>query len=211
MLTGRKLQFLGDKNMVLLSRICTKTGDDGKTSLGDGERISKNASRLHACGTVDELNANVGIAVVKSSGQMNDGLALIQNNLFDVGSDLCRPGISDTDDRTGQPILRILPSQVEYLESEIEDMSAQLSPLRSFVLPGGNEFAAYLHICRVIARRAERLIVDLLEHEPEGVNTQILLYLNRLSDWFFLAARVANDSGRSDILWIPGKGREYDN
>lgn len=192
--------------MVVLNRIYTRTGDAGDTALGDGRRVPKNAARVNAYGTVDELNAFVGVArlEVGDDDDMDDALSRIQNDLFDLGADLCRPEM-DKDAEADHPPLRMVPAQVERLESEIDAMNAGLEPLRSFVLPGGAPLAAQLHVCRTIARRAERLAVALAAEEE--VNPAAIRYLNRLSDWFFVAARVANNGGRDDILWVPGANR----
>lgn len=183
--------------MVVLSRIYTRTGDDGSTALGDGTRVAKHALRVEAYGTVDEANACVGLARLAATGEMDADLAAIQNDLFDLGADLCRP--------TGEGALRVTDAQVERLERGIDAMTSVLEPLRSFVLPGGTALAAHLHLCRTVSRRAERLAVRLAEEEP--VNGAALRYLNRLSDWFFVASRMANDGGRGDVLWVPGANR----
>ncbi len=191
--------------MVVLNRIYTRGGDKGETALGDGTRVAKDSPRVEAYGTVDELNAGLGLARLHAREGMDDALARIQNELFDLGADLCRPGM-ERDAEAPHPVLRIIDAQVARLESEIDTMNARLSPLRSFVLPGGTPLAAHLHLCRTVARRAERLAVTLGGHE--SVNPAALRYLNRLSDWFFVAARIANDEGRADVLWAPGATRE---
>jgi cob(I)alamin adenosyltransferase len=188
--------------MVVLNKIYTKTGDAGETALGDGARVAKHSSRVNAYGTVDETNATVGLARLHASGEMDAALARIQNDLFDLGADLCRPEMSK-DAEAGHPVLRMLPAQVERLEREIDAMNAPLAPLRSFVLPGGTALAAHLHLCRTVSRRAERLTVELAA--TEEVNEWAVKYLNRLSDWFFVAARVANQG--NDVLWVPGANR----
>lgn len=190
--------------MVVLNKIYTRTGDAGETALGNGERVVKHALRVTTYGTSDELNATVGVARLQASGEMDDQLALIQNDLFDLGADMCRPDM-DQDAATEYPPLRMIATQVDRLEVEIDAMNAGLSPLRSFVLPGGAALAAQLHICRTVARRAERLAVELATIET--VNPVAIKYLNRLSDWFFVAARVANDNGAADVLWVPGANR----
>ena len=190
--------------MVVLNRIYTRTGDSGSTALGDGQRVSKTSLRVEAYGTVDETNAAVGLARIHASDELDDALIRIQNDLFDLGADLCRP-ISASEAESGNPPLRICPDQVRRLESEIDTMNERLTPLRSFVLPGGDPLAASLHHCRTIARRAERLTVAL--SKEEDVNPDAAKYLNRLSDWFFVAARTANDYGNDDILWVPGANR----
>lgn len=191
--------------MVVLSKIYTRTGDLGETALGDGSRVAKHALRVSTYGTVDEANATVGLARLHSAGSPMDAqLAAIQNDLFDLGADLCRPDIAG-DAAAEYPPLRMADSQVLRLESEIDAMNAALQPLRSFVLPGGSALAAYLHLCRTVTRRAERLAVELAG--AEEVNPAVVRYLNRLSDWFFVASRVANDDGKADVLWVPGANR----
>ncbi|WP_210529119.1 cob(I)yrinic acid a,c-diamide adenosyltransferase [Rubellimicrobium arenae] len=187
--------------MVVLSRIYTKSGDAGDTALGDGTRVRKHALRVEAYGTVDEVNATVGMARLHAQGDIGAELAAIQNDLFDLGADLCRP---EGGEQAHVP-LRMTEAQVERLEAGIDAMTAQLEPLRSFVLPGGSALAAHLHLCRTVARRAERLTVAL--SEQHAVNGAALRYLNRLSDWFFVAARMANDGGKADVLWVPGANR----
>lgn len=190
--------------MVVLNRIYTRTGDAGDTALGDGTRVAKYALRVSSYGTVDELNATVGLARLQAGGDADTQLSRIQNDLFDLGADLCRPGMAK-DAEAEYPPLRIADTQVERLEREIDAMNDALEPLRSFVLPGGSALAAQLHLCRTVARRAERLAVELAA--AEEVNPAALRYLNRLSDWFFVASRIANDDGRADVLWIPGANR----
>jgi cob(I)alamin adenosyltransferase len=190
--------------MVVLNRIYTKTGDAGETALGNGARVAKHATRVSAYGTVDETNATLGLARLHAEGDMDAALARIQNDLFDLGADLCRPDM-ERDAEAGYPVLRMVQSQVARLEAEIDAMNARLSPLRSFILPGGSALAAHLHLCRTVSRRAERLTVELAT--MESVNEQAVVYLNRLSDWFFVAARIANDDGRADVLWVPGANR----
>lgn len=190
--------------MVVLNKIYTRTGDAGETALGNGARVAKHSLRVQAYGTVDETNSVLGLARLHAAGEMDDALARIQNDLFDLGADLCRPDMSK-DAEAGFPVLRIVPSQVERLEREIDAMNAGLQPLRSFVLPGGSALSAQLHQCRTVSRRAERLVVELAT--VEEINAAAVTYLNRLSDWFFVAARVANDQGRADVLWVPGANR----
>lgn len=190
--------------MVVLNKIYTRTGDGGDTALGDGTRVPKTSARVAAYGTVDELNAALGLARLHADDTMAQMLTRIQNDLFDLGADLCRPG-HDRDAEAEYPPLRIAQMQVDRLEAEIDAMNARLAPLRSFILPGGSALAAHLHHCRTVARRAERLSVALAERE--SVNPPALVYLNRLSDWFFVAARIANDDGRADVLWVPGANR----
>ncbi|MCW1919278.1 cob(I)yrinic acid a,c-diamide adenosyltransferase [Rhodobacter sp. KR11] len=185
--------------MVVLSKIYTRTGDTGETALGNGARVPKFDLRVSAYGTVDEVNATVGLARLHG---MADPLARISNDLFDLGADLCTPDL-ENDATAPYPRLRMIGPQVDRLEAEIDAMNADLEPLRSFILPGGTVLAAQLHLCRTVCRRAERLVVELAAHEP--VNPFAVKYLNRLSDWFFVAGRVANE-GR-DVLWVPGLTR----
>ncbi|MGL4309150.1 MAG: cob(I)yrinic acid a,c-diamide adenosyltransferase [Paracoccaceae bacterium] len=190
--------------MVVLNRIYTRTGDTGETALGNGARVPKYDLRVAAYGTVDETNATLGLAKLHAEGDMAAALAMIQNDLFDLGADLCRPEM-EKDADAEYPPLRVTEPQVSRLETEIDAMNARLSPLRSFILPGGSALSAHLHLCRTVSRRAERLVVELATHEP--VNPAAVKYLNRLSDWFFVAARVANDDGKGDVLWVPGANR----
>lgn len=190
--------------MVVLNKIYTKTGDAGETALGNGSRVAKHALRVSSYGTVDEVNATVGLARLHASGEMDAHLAMIQNDLFDLGADLCRPDM-DKDGEAGYPVLRMTDAQVARLESQIDEMTSQVAPLRSFILPGGSALAAHLHLCRTVSRRAERLVVELAT--TEEVNPVAIRYLNRLSDWCFQAARIANDNGRDDVLWVPGANR----
>lgn len=191
--------------MVVLSKIYTRTGDKGTTALGNGDRVAKHDARVSAYGTSDELNSHVGVARLHADGDMDKRLSLIQNDLFDLGADLCRPDMAK-DAEAEYPPLRMIEAQVKRLEAEIDEMNADLETLRSFILPGGSALAAYLHVCRTVARRAERLATELaLESD---VNTHAVTYLNRLSDWFFVAARVANNNGKDDVLWVPGATRE---
>jgi len=191
--------------MVVLNRIYTRTGDAGETSLGNGARVAKHAVRVAAYGTSDELNSVLGVARLQASGEIDDQLARIQNDLFDLGADLCRPDIAQ-DAVAEYPPLRMVEAQTKRLEREIDAMNARLEPLRSFILPGGSALSAYLHMCRTVSRRAERLSVELATMEE--VNIHAVTYLNRLSDWFFVAARIANDEGRADVLWVPGANRD---
>lgn len=190
--------------MVVLNRIYTRTGDKGDTALSDGSRVPKHALRVTAYGTVDETNATLGLARLHATGDLARQIAAIQNDLFDLGADLSRPDHL-RDDEAPYPVLRIIAAQVERLESEIDAMTAQLQPLRSFILPGGTALSAHLHLCRTVARRAERCAVELAM--AESVNPHAVTYLNRLSDWFFVAARMANDAGQADVLWVPGATR----
>ncbi len=189
--------------MVVLSKIYTRTGDAGETGLGNGDRVPKFSLRVASYGTVDETNATVGMARLHS-GAMDAALARISNDLFDLGADLCTPDM-ENDATAAYPRLRMIAPQVERLEHEIDAMNARLTPLHSFVLPGGAPLAAHLHLCRTVCRRAERLVVELAAVEP--VNPEAVKYLNRLSDWFFVASRIANEDGAKDVLWVPGLTR----
>jgi len=191
--------------MVVLNRIYTKTGDDGTTGLATGERVAKHHIRVAAYGTVDEANAFLGVARIELAGHpLDDTLARIQNDLFDLGADLATP---EGRERAGSEPLRVIASQVAWLEAEIDRLNADLEPLRSFVLPAGSPAAAHLHVARTVVRRAERAVSELMEAEPEGVGRPALLYLNRLSDLLFVAARAVNGNGRADVLWVPGANR----
>jgi cob(I)alamin adenosyltransferase len=189
--------------MVYLSRIYTKSGDKGETGLGDGTRVPKDAPRVEAFGEVDELNAVLGL-VYASCPDCPEAphLRAIQNDLFDVGADLCVP---PTDKEEPGKCLRMTAAQAERLEQAIDRLNANLAPLNSFILPGGTPSAAWLHLARTVCRRAERAVVTLMRTEP--VNQQVLIYLNRLSDFLFVLARVANDDGKRDVLWVPGANR----
>jgi len=190
--------------VVVLSKIYTRTGDAGETALGNGSRVAKHSQRVNAYGTVDETNATVGMARLHASGEMDEQLSAIQNDLFDLGADLCRPDM-EKDAEAEYPPLRMTLAQVERLEAQIDAMNDALEPLRSFILPGGSPLAAHLHLCRTVARRAERLSVEL--GTMESVNPAGVKYLNRLSDWFFVASRIANNDGKDDVLWVPGANR----
>jgi len=194
--------------MVVLNCIYTRTGDKGDTALGSGTRVSKAHLRIQAYGTVDETNSVLGIVRLHTStevfSKLDTMLDRIQNELFDLGADLCVPYDGKMLDH--EP-LRILPSQVERLEKEIDDLNHELKPLRSFVLPGGHAAAAQLHLARTICRRAERLIVELKSHEGEHVSEGALAYVNRLSDFLFVASRWVNAKTTGDVLWVPGKTR----
>lgn len=191
--------------MVVLSKIYTKTGDAGETALGNGARVAKHSLRVSAYGTVDEVNATVGLARQHASGDMDAALARISNDLFDLGADLCTPDMH-MDATLPYTPLRMVEGQVLRLEREIDVQNAKLTPLRSFILPGGSALATYLHLCRTVCRRAERLTVELATMEQ--VNTEAVKYLNRLSDWFFVAGRIANNDGKDDVLWVPGLTRD---
>ena len=190
--------------MVTLNKIYTRTGDNGETGLGDGTRVPKYSLRVNSYGSVDETNATVGLARLYSQDEMDLRLGAIQNDLFDLGADMCRPNL-DLDDSAEHAPLRMTQSQVDRLEQEIDEMNENLSALKSFVLPGGSKLSAYLHLCRTVSRRAERLAVEL--SQTEKVNVLAIKYLNRLSDWFFVASRVSNENGHADVLWIPGANR----
>lgn len=193
--------------MVVLSKIYTRTGDAGETALGNGARVAKHALRVQAYGTVDETNATLGLARLHATGEMDAALARISNDLFDLGADLCLPDMHEDKGRDWTP-LRMIAPQVARLEAEIDAMNARLEPLRSFILPGGTPLAAHLHLCRTVCRRAERLVVELAT--VEAINPEAVKYLNRLSDWFFVAGRIANDDGARDVLWVPGLTRPAD-
>lgn len=190
--------------MVVLNKIYTRGGDKGDTALGNGQRVAKESARVSAYGTVDETNATVGLARLHAKGSLDDALSRIQNDLFDLGADLCRPEM-EKDADADYPPLRVSEAQVDRLEAEIDLLNGDLQPLRSFILPGGTALAAQLHLCRTVSRRAERLCVEL--SRDEGVNPAAVKYLNRLSDWFFVASRVANNGGADDVLWVPGANR----
>lgn len=194
--------------MVVLNKIYTRTGDDGTTALGSGERRVKYDLRIDAYGTVDEANAVIGIARVHTAGALtavNSMLARIQNDLFDVGADLAVPAARDSTAKAER--LTVTAAQVERLEADIDALNAGLEPLRSFVLPAGTPAAAALHHARTVTRRAERLMVELARKPGETVGTPALRYVNRLSDFLFVAARVANGNGEDDVLWVPGQNR----
>ncbi len=192
--------------MVVLNRIYTRTGDKGDTALGSGQRVSKAHLRIQSYGTVDETNAVLGIVRLHTGDKpkLDAMLARIQNELFDLGADLCVP---DTGKDLGYEPLRILPRQHQRLEAEIDELNAELAPLRSFVLPGGHPAAAYLHLARTVCRRAERLIVELAGEPGEPVSGAVIAYMNRLSDFLFVASRWVNRQGPGDMLWEPGKFR----
>jgi cob(I)alamin adenosyltransferase len=193
--------------MVVLNRIYTRTGDDGTTALGSGERMKKYNLRIASYGTVDEANAAIGMARVHLGGQLADLEAMlfrIQNDMFDLGADLCVP---DRGQKLEYEPLRITDAQVTWVEGAIDTLNAHLSPLRSFVLPAGSPGAAALHVARTITRRAERAMVELADQPGEVVSAAAIKYANRLSDFLFVASRYANDKGAKDVLWVPGKNR----
>ena len=192
--------------MVVLNKIYTRTGDDGSTALGSGERRKKYDLRVAAYGTIDEANAAIGVARLHTAhdAELDAALARIQNDLFDVGADLCTPGKGKG---PGGARLTVTDKQVEWLEAEIDRFNAALQPLRSFVLPGGSAASAHLHLARTICRRAERLIAELKDKPDESVSSEVLKYVNRLSDFLFVASRYANSRGAGDVLWKPGENR----
>jgi cob(I)alamin adenosyltransferase len=189
--------------MVYLSRIYTKTGDDGTTALGNGQRVPKDHARVEACGCVDELNAVLGLLMAQSGDfPQRDVVAMVCNDLFDVGADLCVPIKQDVPEDSS---LRIVASQVDRLEAAIDALNQSLQPLNSFIVRGGTVSASWAHLACTVCRRAERRIVTLAALEP--INPLVVVYLNRLSDFLFVLARTLNDFGRADVLWQPGKGR----
>lgn len=188
--------------MIKLDRIYTRGGDGGQTSLGNGARVAKHDLRVDAYGTVDEANAVIGLARLHAAAPLDQLLARVQNDLFDLGADLCTP---EDDSEKSKPRLRIHPSQVTRLENDIDRANAALAPLTSFVLPAGTPLSAHLHLARTVVRRAERLVSALSTGAP--VNNAALQYLNRLSDLLFVLARAANAQGQKDVLWVPGANR----
>lgn len=190
--------------MVVLNRIYTKTGDDGTTALGSGERRPKYDLRIEAYGTVDETNAAIGVVrlYTDDTPELDAMLGRIQNDLFDLGADLAVPERESKAER-----LRVVASQVERLEREIDALNNKLAPLTSFVLPGGTPAAAHLHLARTICRRAERVMVELAARPGEPVGAAGIQYMNRLSDFLFVASRAANHDGTGDVLWVPGQNR----
>ncbi|TAX73832.1 cob(I)yrinic acid a,c-diamide adenosyltransferase [Rhizobium leguminosarum] len=192
--------------MVKLNKIYTKTGDDGTTGLASGPRRLKDDLRVEAYGTIDEANSAIGMARLHTAGlsELDAMLMSIQNDLFDLGADLATP---DTGEPSAYEPLRIAETQVDRVEHDIDLLNAGLEPLKSFILPGGSPAAAHLHLARTIARRAERLMVALARTDGEIVGEPAMKYVNRLSDFLFVAARHANDQGRADVLWVPGKNR----
>ena len=192
--------------MVRLNKIYTRTGDDGTTGLVDGSRLPKHAPRMDAIGAVDEANCAIGMAVRALSGSDHAAtLTRIQNDLFDLGADLATPAAPDDDFAPGEMTLRIVPAQVDWLETAIDAINEHLAPLRSFILPGGSEAAARVHVARASARAAERKATALAE--ADAVNPAALRYLNRLSDYLFVLARAVNANGADDVLWVPGQNR----
>ncbi len=194
--------------MVRLTKIYTKTGDDGTTGLVGGRRVRKDDLRVEAYGTVDEANAALGACIIENDGTEAAGivrlLTVIQNDLFDLGADLANP---ITPDEKPGSALRIVPEQTARLEKDIDQYNERLKPLNSFVLPGGSRLASALHIARTVVRRAERVAVSLAAAEPQATSTEAIKYLNRLSDLLFVLARVSNDLGGRDVLWVPGQSR----
>ncbi|HEY6630531.1 MAG TPA: cob(I)yrinic acid a,c-diamide adenosyltransferase [Rhizobiaceae bacterium] len=193
--------------MVKLNKIYTRTGDDGTTGLGSGERRLKSDLRVEAYGTVDEANACIGLARLHTAhvhAELDAMLGRIQNDLFDLGADLCVP---DTGKKLDYEPLRIIAAQTARIEADIDRLNKDLEPLRSFILPGGSPAAAALHLARTVARRAERMMVALAQVEGEHVNPEGIRYINRVSDFLFVAGRVVNDNGKADVLWVPGQNR----
>ena len=194
--------------MVVLNRIYTRTGDDGTTSLGTGARRKKYDLRVEAYGTIDEVNAVIGLVRLHTAGDaaldkaLDNALGRIQNDLFDVEADLCL-----AEKGPGGARLTVTEAQVAWLEAEIDRLNAELEPLKSFILPGGSPASAYLHLARTVCRRAERIMVELKDKPGEGVSEPSLKYVNRLSDYLFVAGRYANDKGARDVLWAPGQNR----
>ena len=192
--------------MVVLNRIYTRAGDDGTTALGTGERRKKYDLRIEAYGTLDEVNAVIGLARLYTvdDPSFDRLLGRVQNDLFDVEADLCLPGKGKG---PGGARLTATDAQVAWLEQEIDRLNAELEPLKSFILPGGSAAAAYLHFARTVCRRAERIMVELNDKPGEGVSPEALKYVNRLSDFLFVASRWVNDKGARDVLWVPGQNR----
>ncbi|MFT4025705.1 MAG: cob(I)yrinic acid a,c-diamide adenosyltransferase [Novosphingobium sp.] len=191
--------------MVKLNKIYTRTGDDGTTGLVDGSRVAKNAARMEAIGAVDEANSAIGLAVCMATAEHAAVLTRIQNDLFDLGADLATPGEDFTPD---EMTLRIVPGQAAWLEARIDALNDHLEPLRSFILPGGSESAARVHVARASARKAERAMVAAAAHD--SINPAALAYVNRLSDYLFVLARAINAAGAGDVLWVPGANRHSD-
>ncbi len=187
-----------------LDRIYTRGGDAGETSLGDGTRVAKSSARVASYGDVDEANAILGIVRLHLDGAEAALISRIQNDLFDIGADLCVPIVENPE----YPPLRVTQAQVDWLESVIDHLNAELPPLNSFVLPGGTPAAAYLHQARTVTRRAERTLVALIANADEAINRSVLMYLNRLSDLLFVLSRYVNNKGVGDVLWVPGASRQ---
>ena len=183
--------------MVKLNKIYTRTGDNGSSLLGNGKRVDKNSLRVDAYGSVDEANASIGLSILRTNTKIKKILRLVQNDLFDLGADLCIP------DKKNIKKLKITNDRVDFLEKEIDGFNKELASLNSFILPGGSESSTYLHIARTITRRAERKVVAL--SKKEKINSVTIIYLNRLSDLLFVLARYTNSKGKKDILWKPGK------
>ncbi len=197
--------------MVVLNKIYTRSGDDGTTALGTGERVRKNGARVTAYGTVDEANATIGVALAalaQDDREVREILTRVQNDLFDLGADLCVPD-REQDRRQDQDYepLRISNAQVDRLEGDIDRLNGELEPLKSFILPGGSVAAAALHQARTVTRRAERMVIELAAKDDEPVSEAVIKYLNRLSDLLFVAARFVSDRGKADVLWVPGQNR----
>lgn len=192
--------------MVKLNKIYTKTGDDGTTGLAAGPRRLKSDLRVEAYGCIDEANSAIGIARLHTASDavVDAMLMRIQNDMFDLGADLATPDLGED---LGYEPLRIVPAQVKRIEAEIDQLNVELDPLKSFILPGGSPASAYLHLARTMSRRAERIMVDLVRRPGEEVSRPALEYVNRLSDFLFVAARYLNDKGKADVLWVPGKNR----
>ncbi|MDF1835243.1 MAG: cob(I)yrinic acid a,c-diamide adenosyltransferase [Alteraurantiacibacter sp. bin_em_oilr2.035] len=191
--------------MVKLNRIYTRTGDDGTTGLVDGSRLPKHAPRMEAVGAVDEANATLGMAAQMLEGQNLADIVRLQNDMFDLGADLATPAQEGDDFAPSEMVLRIVLAQVEWIETRIDALNADLQPLTSFILPGGSEAAARLHLARTATRRAERSIAALITQEP--VNPAASAFINRLSDYLFVLSRAVNDGGAGDVLWTPGANR----
>ena len=183
--------------MVKLNKIYTRTGDKGSTQLGDGKRVDKNSLRVDAYGSVDEANATIGLSILRTNTKIKKILQIIQNDLFDLGADLCMP------DKKKIQKLKITKDRIDYIEEKIDSFNKELAPLNSFILPGGSESSTYLHIARTVTRRAERKVCAL--SKKERINPVAIIYLNRLSDLLFVLARYTNNKGKKDILWKPGK------
>jgi len=188
--------------LVKLNKIYTRTGDDGTTGLVDGSRVAKHAARMEAIGAVDEANSAIGLAVVALSGEPTAALTRIQNDMFDLGADLATPG---ADFEPSQMVLRMIPAQADWIERAIDGLNEHMAPLASFILPGGSEGAARVHVARASVRRAERAVTALAAEVP--VNPAALAYVNRLSDYLFVLARALNGNGADDVLWVPGGNR----